>query len=84
MNGQFFYAVVVGAAIGIALCAMVKSPLTAWSRNSNVYRWGLLGFCATGVLLSVAGATVLSGAVLGLGFVLAVNGVRLNHKNHDQ
>ena len=84
MNGQFSYAVIVGVAIGIALSAMAKSPLTAWSKNSKVYRWGLLCFCATGVLLSIAGATVLSGAILGLGLSLAINGMRLNRKNNDQ
>lgn len=84
MGTQFLYAVATGAAIGAALCAMTDSPLDAWARTSKLYGWGLVCFSVAGLLLFVAGATVLSGAILGLGFLLAINGMRLNRKNYDQ
>jgi hypothetical protein len=83
MIGQFFGAVVVGAAIGVALCAMTDSPFVTWVNQWGKYRWGRLCLSVAG-LFAATGFVVIGGAIFGFGFVLSVNAYRLNQEDNDQ
>ncbi len=83
MSTQFLYAVAIGAAIGIALCAMRDNPVATWVNAWGKYRWGRFYIGAAAGSFAATGSVVIGGAILGLGLVLSVNGDRPNRKDKD-